>query len=42
MIFWYARVVGWMVRRKKGIEKSMESASAYETDVTNLHEVTQA
>jgi hypothetical protein len=37
MVFWYAGLVGWMVRRKEGIEKAMESASAYETDVANLH-----
>jgi len=36
MAFWYARPVGWMVRRKKSVEKSVEFASAYETDVSNL------
>jgi hypothetical protein len=39
MVFWYAGLVGWMVHGKKGIEKSVESAFAYETDVSNLHEV---
>jgi len=41
MVFWYAGLVGWMVCRKEGIEKSVESASAYETDVANLHEAIQ-
>ena len=38
MIFWDAGLVGWMVRRKKGIEKSVESASAYEADIAYLHD----
>jgi hypothetical protein len=41
MIFWYAEPVGWMVRRKERVEKTMESASAYETDVANLHRAIQ-
>ena len=36
MVFWYAELVGWMVRGKKGIEESVESAFTYETDVANL------
>jgi hypothetical protein len=41
MVFWYAELVGWMVRGKKGIEESVESAFTYETYVANLHEVIQ-
>lgn len=41
MVFWYARLVGWMVRGKKSAEKSVESAPAYETDVSNLDGFTQ-
>ena len=36
MVFWYAGLVGWMVSRKKSIEKAVESAFAYETDVANI------
>jgi hypothetical protein len=37
MVFWYTELVGRMVRGKESIEKAVESASAYETDVANLH-----
>jgi hypothetical protein len=37
MIFWYAELVGWIVCWKQGIEKTMEFASPYETDVADLH-----
>jgi hypothetical protein len=37
MMFWYARFVGWMIGRKKSIEKAVESAFTYETDVANLN-----
>ncbi len=37
MIFWHAVLVGWVVCWKQGIEKTMEAASTYETNVTDLH-----
>ena len=37
MIFWYAELVGWMVRGKKSIEKAMISAFTYETNIADLH-----
>ena len=37
MIFWYTEIVGWMVRGKESIEKTVESTFPYKTDVTNLH-----
>ena len=37
MIFWHAEFVGWIVRGKQGVEKTMEIASAYEADIANLH-----
>jgi hypothetical protein len=37
MIFWHATLVGWMVCRKQGVEKAVESAATYETDVADLH-----
>jgi hypothetical protein len=37
MIFRYTKRVGWMIRRKECVEKTVESAFAYETDVANLH-----
>jgi len=37
MIFWHAEVVGWMVCWKQGVEKTMETALAYETDIAYLH-----
>jgi hypothetical protein len=42
MIFWYAGLVGRMARSKKGIEKSVESAFAYETDIANLYDAIYA
>ena len=36
IVFWYAGLVRWMIRRKKSIEKAVESAFTYETDVSNL------
>ena len=37
MIFRYSKLVGWMICWKQGVEKTMEFALAYETDVANLH-----
>jgi hypothetical protein len=37
MILWHAEFVGWIVCGKQGVEKTMEIASAYETDIANLH-----
>ena len=37
MIFWHAVLVGWIVFWKQGVEKTIESAFAYETNVANLH-----
>jgi hypothetical protein len=37
VVFWYTELVGRMVRGKESIEKAVESAPAYETDVANLH-----
>jgi hypothetical protein len=37
MIIWHAVLVGWMVCWKQGVEKTMEFASAYETNVANLN-----
>jgi hypothetical protein len=37
IIFWHAEVVGWMVRGKENIEKTVESAFACETNVANVH-----
>ena len=37
MTFWHAVLMGFIVFRKQGVEKSMEFASAYETNVANLH-----
>jgi hypothetical protein len=37
MIFWYAELMGWIVCWKQGVEKRIESSSAYETDVADLH-----
>ena len=36
MIFWHAEHVGWIICWKQGVEKTMEFASAYETDVANF------
>jgi hypothetical protein len=37
MTFWHAELVGWMVCWKEGVEKTMEIASAYETDIAYLN-----
>jgi hypothetical protein len=37
MIFWHAELVGWIIGWKQGVEKTMEVAPAYETDIANLH-----
>ena len=37
MIFWHAELVGLIVRRQQGIEKSVEFTFAYEADVADLH-----
>jgi hypothetical protein len=37
MTFWHTSLVGWIVRWKQGVEKTMKISSAYETDVANLH-----
>jgi hypothetical protein len=37
VIFRYTEGVGWMICRKESVEKAVESAFAYEPDVTNFH-----
>ena len=37
IIFWHAALVGWIVCWKQGVEKAMEFAIAYKTNVANLH-----
>jgi len=37
MVLWHAELVGWMIRRKKGIEKAVELSPAHETNVTDFH-----
>jgi hypothetical protein len=38
IMFWYAELlVRWIVCWKQGVEKTMEFASAYETDIPDLH-----
>ena len=37
IIFWHAEIVGWIICWKQGVEKTVEFASAYETDVADLH-----
>jgi hypothetical protein len=37
MIFWHASGMGWIICWKQGVEKTMEIASAYKTDIANLH-----
>ncbi len=37
MIFWHTVFMGWVVCWKHGIEKTVEFASTYETNVTDLH-----
>jgi hypothetical protein len=41
MVFWHATLVGWIVCWKQGVEKTMEFAPAYETNVANLHRHTR-
>jgi len=33
----HAELMGWMIRRKKGIEKAVELSPARETNVTDFH-----
>jgi hypothetical protein len=42
MIFWYTEFVGWMICRKESIEKAVESTSAYEPDIADLHGTVQS
>jgi hypothetical protein len=37
IILWYTKVVGWMIRRKKGIEKAVESPPAHDANVADFH-----
>jgi hypothetical protein len=37
MMFWNAELLGWIVCWKQSVEKTMEIASANETDIANLH-----
>ena len=37
MIFRHAELLGWIVCWKQSVEKTMEIASANETDIANLH-----
>jgi hypothetical protein len=37
MVFWHALLVGWIVCWQEGVEKTIEFACAYETDVAYLH-----
>jgi len=37
MIFWHAALVGWIVFWKQGVEKAIEFAFVYETNVANLN-----
>jgi hypothetical protein len=37
MIVWHATLMGWIVFWKQDVEKTMEFAFAYETNVANLH-----
>jgi hypothetical protein len=37
MIFWHAELVGWIICWEHGVEKTMESATASETDIANSH-----
>jgi len=37
MIIWHAAPMGWVVRRKKGVEKAVEFSPAYETNVGDFH-----
>jgi len=42
IMLWYTNLVGRMVRRKESIEETVESAFAYETDVTNFYGTIQS
>jgi len=37
IIFWHAKVLGFIVCGKEGVEKAVEFAHAYETDVADFH-----
>jgi hypothetical protein len=37
MIFWHAELVRWVVCWQQGVEKTVEFACTYETDVADLH-----
>ena len=38
VILWHAKLlVGWMVCWMQGVEKTIEFASAYETNIANMH-----
>jgi hypothetical protein len=37
MILWHTKIVGWMIRRKKGIEKAVEFSPAHDANVTDFH-----
>jgi hypothetical protein len=37
IIFWHAKLVGWIICWKQGVEKTVKFASTYETDVSDLH-----
>ena len=37
IIFWDAELLGWIVCWKQSVEKTMEIASANETNIANLH-----
>ena len=37
IIFWHAELVGWMIGWKQGVEKTVEFASTYKTDVADLY-----
>ena len=37
IIFWHAKLVGWIVCWKQGVKKTMKIASTYEADIANLH-----
>ena len=37
MIFWHPELLGWIICWKQSVEKTMEIARAYETDIANLH-----
>jgi len=37
MVFWHAELVGWIICREQSVEKTVEFASSYETNVTDLY-----